>query len=244
MNTHLFNLSSFFCVCWVSLQTDLEVSKGKAFPLVCDGPAIGLGPPPASSHHHLLLAAEAAEGGKDNNSNKGDSNTGNSEAAKDGVHSDGNKINTFGAQTPKEGESIERESEGISTNNAAAKACNATTPTKADGEHSSAAAAAAAPSTAAAAIPATTPAAPNPELFTARQCYTCKQRFTVLHHFYHLLCPTCAAHNWAKRHQTTDLSGKVFMCYIGLILILFVVNTCGALNIALKPPRIFVFTHY
>lgn len=42
-----------------------------------------------------------------------------------------------------------------------------------------------------------------------RSCYVCKVRFRELHHFYDQLCPTCAALNWEKRHQTADLSKKV-----------------------------------
>ena len=43
----------------------------------------------------------------------------------------------------------------------------------------------------------------------ARACYTCKRRFRELHHFYDLLCPTCAELNWRKRNQVADLSGRV-----------------------------------
>jgi hypothetical protein len=42
-----------------------------------------------------------------------------------------------------------------------------------------------------------------------RSCYVCKIRFRELHHFYDQLCPTCAALNFAKRHQSADLRGKV-----------------------------------
>ena len=42
-----------------------------------------------------------------------------------------------------------------------------------------------------------------------RSCYVCKVRFRELHHFYDQLCPDCAPVNWAKRHQTADLTGKV-----------------------------------
>ncbi len=40
-------------------------------------------------------------------------------------------------------------------------------------------------------------------------CYICKQDFTELHHFYDQLCPACAAFNFDKRTETTDLSGRV-----------------------------------
>jgi NAD(P)-dependent dehydrogenase (short-subunit alcohol dehydrogenase family) len=44
---------------------------------------------------------------------------------------------------------------------------------------------------------------------TFRACYSCKRRYQQLHAFYATFCPTCAAFNWAKRHQTADLSGRV-----------------------------------
>jgi NAD(P)-dependent dehydrogenase (short-subunit alcohol dehydrogenase family) len=50
--------------------------------------------------------------------------------------------------------------------------------------------------------------APNPLLSNAVACYVCKRPFTELHHFYDSLCPACAALNFAKRHQTADLSGR------------------------------------
>jgi NAD(P)-dependent dehydrogenase (short-subunit alcohol dehydrogenase family) len=42
-----------------------------------------------------------------------------------------------------------------------------------------------------------------------RSCYVCKVRYRDLHHFYDQLCPTCAPLNWAKRHFSVDLTGKV-----------------------------------
>ena len=49
----------------------------------------------------------------------------------------------------------------------------------------------------------------NQHLPKLRSCYVCKVRFRELHHFYDQLCPTCAALNWEKRHQTADLHGKL-----------------------------------
>jgi len=40
-------------------------------------------------------------------------------------------------------------------------------------------------------------------------CYICKVPYTELHFFYHMLCPTCAAFNYAKRGQRADLGGRV-----------------------------------
>eukprot|EP00656_Telonema_subtile_P051553 TRINITY_DN6963_c0_g1_i1.p1 TRINITY_DN6963_c0_g1~~TRINITY_DN6963_c0_g1_i1.p1 ORF type:complete len:506 (+),score=168.33 TRINITY_DN6963_c0_g1_i1:264-1781(+) len=46
-----------------------------------------------------------------------------------------------------------------------------------------------------------------PVLHKARACYVCKARFKQLHFFYDQLCPGCAALNWEKRNQLTDLTG-------------------------------------
>lgn len=42
-----------------------------------------------------------------------------------------------------------------------------------------------------------------------RSCYVCKIRYRDLHHFYDQMCPSCAAVNWEKRHQTADMAGRV-----------------------------------
>jgi NAD(P)-dependent dehydrogenase (short-subunit alcohol dehydrogenase family) len=42
-----------------------------------------------------------------------------------------------------------------------------------------------------------------------RHCYVCKQQFTEVHFFYDQMCPECADFNYAKRSETTDLSGRV-----------------------------------
>ncbi|MBS1795974.1 MAG: SDR family oxidoreductase [Acidobacteria bacterium] len=39
-------------------------------------------------------------------------------------------------------------------------------------------------------------------------CYICKTPYTAVHFFYHLLCPSCAEFNYAKRFQRTDLRGR------------------------------------
>jgi len=46
------------------------------------------------------------------------------------------------------------------------------------------------------------------ELHHPRACYICKQRYRDVHHFYHQLCPDCAAFSWAKREARTDLAGR------------------------------------
>ncbi|MBB6170598.1 NAD(P)-dependent dehydrogenase (short-subunit alcohol dehydrogenase family) [Nocardiopsis mwathae] len=41
-----------------------------------------------------------------------------------------------------------------------------------------------------------------------RPCYICKQKYEVVDAFYHQLCPTCAAENWARREARADLTGR------------------------------------
>jgi hypothetical protein len=41
------------------------------------------------------------------------------------------------------------------------------------------------------------------------RCYICKEDYRDLHPHYDAMCPECAELNWAKRHQTADLSGRV-----------------------------------
>ncbi len=52
-------------------------------------------------------------------------------------------------------------------------------------------------------------AASQVELTEPLDCYICKYPFRQVHGFYDWLCPSCAAFNWQKRHQTADLSGRV-----------------------------------
>src|SRR6202000_1889601 len=47
------------------------------------------------------------------------------------------------------------------------------------------------------------------ELKKSRNCYVCKEEFRQVHHFYDQMCPSCAALNWQKRHQTADLRGRI-----------------------------------
>ena len=42
-----------------------------------------------------------------------------------------------------------------------------------------------------------------------QHCYICKQKFTVVHHFYDQMCPPCAEFNFSKRTELADLSGRV-----------------------------------
>ncbi|MCS5720182.1 SDR family NAD(P)-dependent oxidoreductase [Herbiconiux sp. CPCC 205763] len=45
-------------------------------------------------------------------------------------------------------------------------------------------------------------------LLKARNCYICKQPYTLVDAFYHQLCPDCAAMSHAKRDARTDLTGR------------------------------------
>lgn len=47
------------------------------------------------------------------------------------------------------------------------------------------------------------------ELHKARSCYVCKAKFTRPHAFYDSMCATCGDFNFAKRTQTSDLTGRV-----------------------------------
>ena len=47
------------------------------------------------------------------------------------------------------------------------------------------------------------------ETLEPQHCYTCKQDFSVIHHFYDQLCPACAELNFAKRTELADLRGRV-----------------------------------
>lgn len=46
----------------------------------------------------------------------------------------------------------------------------------------------------------------SPEL---RHCYVCKQKYSLIHHFYDQLCPACAEFNYFKRTESTDLHGRI-----------------------------------
>jgi NAD(P)-dependent dehydrogenase (short-subunit alcohol dehydrogenase family) len=59
------------------------------------------------------------------------------------------------------------------------------------------------------ALPAGTAEAPPRTLKKPKTCYVCKEDFTLLHHFYDALCPSCAALNYEKRFQTASLEGRV-----------------------------------
>jgi NAD(P)-dependent dehydrogenase (short-subunit alcohol dehydrogenase family) len=41
-----------------------------------------------------------------------------------------------------------------------------------------------------------------------QHCYICKQKYSLIHHFYDQLCPACAAFNFGKRTELADLRGR------------------------------------
>src|SRR5688572_31300372 len=47
------------------------------------------------------------------------------------------------------------------------------------------------------------------ETIEPQHCYVCKQKYTVIHHFYDQLCPDCAEFNFRKRTEVADLRGRV-----------------------------------
>jgi len=61
----------------------------------------------------------------------------------------------------------------------------------------------------------------NSLLHSPNNCYICKKKYYNLHFFYHLLCPDCAAINYQKRQQTTDLSNRIALITGGRIKIGF-----------------------
>ncbi len=42
-----------------------------------------------------------------------------------------------------------------------------------------------------------------------QHCYICKQKFSIVHHFYDQMCPICAEFNFTKRTELADLHGRV-----------------------------------
>ena len=50
---------------------------------------------------------------------------------------------------------------------------------------------------------------PKAESRELQHCYVCKQKYTLIHHFYDQLCPSCAELNFRKRTELADLSGRV-----------------------------------
>ncbi|KAB8143727.1 SDR family NAD(P)-dependent oxidoreductase [Chloroflexia bacterium SDU3-3] len=89
------------------------------------------------------------------------------------------------------------------------------------------------------ALPAPQPSQPA-TLHAARPCYCCKRPFTQVHFFYHMLCPECAALNYAKRHQRADLAGRVALVTGGRVKIGYEV----ALRLLRDGARVIVTTRF
>jgi NAD(P)-dependent dehydrogenase (short-subunit alcohol dehydrogenase family) len=49
----------------------------------------------------------------------------------------------------------------------------------------------------------------TPETVDPRHCYVCKEKYSVVHHFYDQLCSPCAELNFAKRTELANLRGRV-----------------------------------
>jgi NAD(P)-dependent dehydrogenase (short-subunit alcohol dehydrogenase family) len=47
------------------------------------------------------------------------------------------------------------------------------------------------------------------EALEPQHCYVCKQKYTLVHHFYDQMCQPCADFNFAKRTELADLRGRV-----------------------------------
>jgi NAD(P)-dependent dehydrogenase (short-subunit alcohol dehydrogenase family) len=50
-----------------------------------------------------------------------------------------------------------------------------------------------------------------------QHCYVCKQKYSIIHHFYDQMCPSCADFNFSKRTELADLRGRVALLTGGRI---------------------------
>jgi NAD(P)-dependent dehydrogenase (short-subunit alcohol dehydrogenase family) len=57
--------------------------------------------------------------------------------------------------------------------------------------------------------PVALPTPTGRHLHEPENCYVCKTPYTEVHHFYHYLCPECAAFNYGMRGLRADLTGRV-----------------------------------
>ncbi len=76
----------------------------------------------------------------------------------------------------------------------------------------------------------------------ARDCYICKQPYTLVDAFYHQLCPPCAEMSHAKREARTDLSGRRALltggrAKIGMYIALRLLRDGAALTITTRFPH-------
>jgi NAD(P)-dependent dehydrogenase (short-subunit alcohol dehydrogenase family) len=75
-----------------------------------------------------------------------------------------------------------------------------------------------------------------------QHCYVCKQKYSVIHHFYDQLCPSCAELNFHKRTELADLTGRVALLTGGRVKIGYQAGLkllrCGArLIVSTRFPR-------
>ena len=73
----------------------------------------------------------------------------------------------------------------------------------------------------AAALPPPDFALPVRTLNRPECCYICKEDYTEVHFFYHLLCPKCADFNYRMRHLRADLTGRTALVTGGRVKIGF-----------------------
>ncbi|UYO96854.1 SDR family NAD(P)-dependent oxidoreductase [Microbacterium sp. M28] len=79
-------------------------------------------------------------------------------------------------------------------------------------------------------------------LLKPRNCYICKQPYTVVDAFYHQLCPECARFSHARRDARTDLSGRRALltggrAKIGMYIALRLLRDGAHLTITTRFPR-------
>ena len=75
-----------------------------------------------------------------------------------------------------------------------------------------------------------------------QHCYVCKEKYSLIHHFYDQLCPDCASLNFAKRTEMADLRGRVALLTGGRVKIGYQAGLkllrCGAtLMVTTRFPR-------
>ncbi len=80
------------------------------------------------------------------------------------------------------------------------------------------------------------------ELLKPRNCYICKQPYTLVDAFYHQLCPDCAAMSHAKRDARTDLTDRRALltggrAKIGMYIALRLLRDGAHLTITTRFPR-------
>jgi len=59
------------------------------------------------------------------------------------------------------------------------------------------------------------------ESIDPQHCYICKQKYSIVHHFYDQMCPACAEFNFTKRTELADLRGRVALLTGGRVKIGF-----------------------